>query len=60
MSGCAKPPTSSAKNNNSANPGFEAKLRLGADKLRNNLDAAEYKHIGLGLILLKKPKEIQT
>ena len=34
------------KNNNSAaNLGFEAKLWLAADKLRNNLDAAEYKHV---------------
>ncbi len=33
--------------------GFEAKLWLAADKLRNNMDAAEYKHIVLGLIFLK-------
>jgi len=37
----------------SANLGFEAKLWLAADKLRNNLDAAEYKHVVLGLIFLK-------
>ena len=37
----------------SANLGFEAKLWLTADKLRNNLDAAEYKHVVLGLIFLK-------
>jgi type I restriction enzyme M protein len=36
-----------------ANLGFEAKLWLTADKLRNNMDAAEYKHIVLGLIFLK-------
>jgi type I restriction-modification system DNA methylase subunit len=30
--------------------GFEAKLWLAADKLRNNMDAAEYKHVVLGLI----------
>ena len=36
-----------------ANLGFEAKLWLAADKLRNNLDAAEYKHVVLGLIFLK-------
>ncbi|MEK7832210.1 MAG: class I SAM-dependent DNA methyltransferase, partial [Acidobacteriota bacterium] len=43
-----------AKNNNSAaNLGFEAKLWLAADKLRNNMDAAEYKHVVLGLIFLK-------
>ena len=28
-----------------ANLGFEAKLWLTADKLRNNMDAAEYKHV---------------
>ena len=33
--------------------GFEATLWLTADKLRNNLDAAEYKHVVLGLISLK-------
>ncbi|HOG02522.1 MAG TPA: class I SAM-dependent DNA methyltransferase [Accumulibacter sp.] len=33
--------------------GFEAKLWLAADKLRSNMDAAEYKHVVLGLIFLK-------
>ena len=33
--------------------GFEAKRWLAADKLRNNMDAAEYKHVALGLIFLK-------
>ncbi|NDA68345.1 MAG: hypothetical protein EBY09_17180, partial [Verrucomicrobia bacterium] len=33
--------------------GFEAKLWLAADKLRNNMDAAEYKRVVLGLIFLK-------
>ena len=44
-----------AKKNNdsSANLGFEAKLWLAADKLRNNMDAAEYKHVVLGLIFIK-------
>ncbi|MEQ1579182.1 MAG: class I SAM-dependent DNA methyltransferase [Steroidobacteraceae bacterium] len=44
-----------AKKNDSssANIGFEAKLWLTADKLRNNMDAAEYKHVVLGLIFLK-------
>jgi type I restriction enzyme M protein len=37
----------------SANLGFEAKLWLAADKLRNNMDAAEYKHVVLGLMFLK-------
>jgi type I restriction enzyme M protein len=40
-------------NNSSANLGFEAKLWLAADKLRSNMDAAEYKHVVLGLIFLK-------
>jgi type I restriction enzyme M protein len=40
-------------NGNGANLGFEEKLWLAADKLRNNLDAAEYKHVVLGLIFLK-------
>ena len=33
--------------------GFEAKLWQTADALRNNMDAAEYKHVVLGLIFLK-------
>lgn len=36
-----------------ANLGFEAKLWATADALRNNMDAAEYKHVVLGLIFLK-------
>jgi len=40
-------------NNNGANLGFEQKLWQSADKLRNNMDAAEYKHVVLGLIFLK-------
>jgi type I restriction enzyme M protein len=32
---------------------FEAKLWQAADKMRNNMDAAEYKHVVLGLIFLK-------
>lgn len=47
----AKAPTK--KSDSSANLGFEAKLWLTADKLRNNMDAAEYKHVVLGLIFLK-------
>jgi len=42
-----------AAGNGTANLGFEAKLWLTADKLRNNMDAAEYKHVVLGLIFLK-------
>ena len=37
----------------SATLGFEAKLWQAADALRNNMDAAEYKHVVLGLIFLK-------
>ena len=33
--------------------GFEAELWRAADALRNNMDAAEYKHVVLGLIFLK-------
>lgn len=33
--------------------GFEEKLWQSADKLRSNMDAAEYKHVVLGLIFLK-------
>src|SRR2546421_6625038 len=38
---------------NGATLGFEAKLWAAADALRNNMDAAEYKHVVLGLIFLK-------
>ena len=38
---------------NGANLGFETKLWKAADKLRSNMDAAEYKHVVLGLIFLK-------
>jgi type I restriction enzyme M protein len=41
------------KNGTAANLGFEAKLWAAADALRNNMDAAEYKHVVLGLIFLK-------
>ncbi len=40
-------------NDTGANLGFEAKLWQAAVKLRNNMDAAEYKHVVLGLIFLK-------
>ncbi len=43
---------SKSKKDSTANLGFEAKLWLAADKLRNNMDAAEYKHVVLGLIFL--------
>jgi type I restriction enzyme M protein len=38
---------------NGANLGFEDKLWKAADKLRSNMDAAEYKHVVLGLLFLK-------
>jgi len=39
--------------NNGAHLGFEQKLWKAADKLRSNMDAAEYKHVLLGSIFLK-------
>lgn len=39
--------------NNGTNLGFEADLWRAADALRSNMDAAEYKHVVLGLIFLK-------
>lgn len=44
---------SDSKSKNFANLGFEEKLWAAADKLRNNMDASEYKHIVLGLVFLK-------
>jgi type I restriction enzyme M protein len=41
------------KNSNGAVLGFEETLWRAADKLRGHLDAAEYKHVVLGLIFLK-------
>jgi type I restriction enzyme M protein len=45
--------TTAKNNDTTANLGFEAKLWAAADALRNNMDAAEYKHVVLGLIFLK-------
>jgi type I restriction enzyme M protein len=39
--------------NGGASLGFEAELWLAAEKLRGHLDAAEYKHVVLGLVFLK-------
>ncbi|MCK4271616.1 N-6 DNA methylase [bacterium] len=39
--------------NTAANLGFEAELWKTADALRGSMDAAEYKHVVLGLIFLK-------
>ena len=40
-------------NHSAANLGFETELWRAADALRSNMDAAEYKHVVLGLIFLK-------
>jgi type I restriction enzyme M protein len=45
--------TKGRKPDTAANLGFEAKLWQAADALRNNMDAAEYKHVVLGLIFVK-------
>lgn len=37
---------------NTGNIGFEETLLKAADKLRGSMDASEYKHVVLGLILL--------
>ena len=39
--------------NNKTNESFEKQLFKAADKLRKNIDAAEYKHVVLGLVFLK-------
>ena len=38
---------------NSASTGYESDLWRMADALRGNMDAAEYKHVVLGLVFLK-------
>lgn len=48
----ARPQPNSTSKDSTANLGFQVKLWLDADKLRNNMDAAEYKHVVLGLIFL--------
>jgi type I restriction enzyme M protein len=45
--------TTAGKSSNGANLGFEQTLWQAADKLRGNMDAADYKHVVLGLIFLK-------
>ena len=49
-----------AENNNGATLGFEEKLWQAADKMRNNMDAAEYKHVVLGLLFLKPKLQLQV
>jgi len=41
------------KTNNGTNVGYEAELWQMADALRGSMDAAEYKHVVLGLIFVK-------
>ena len=48
----AKKKSTSAKST-SATVGYEAELWQMADTLRGSMDAAEYKHVVLGLIFLK-------
>lgn len=42
-----------SQKSNGANLGFEEKMWQAADKLRGHMDAAEYKHVVLGLVFLK-------
>ena len=41
------------KNGNGGTLGFEAEMFKAADKLRGNMEPSDYKHVALGLILLK-------
>jgi type I restriction enzyme M protein len=49
----AEKKTSRSKSNNGATVGYEQQLWQMADALRGSMDAAEYKHVVLGLIFLK-------
>src|SRR5574340_1647294 len=62
LSPSSKPPGSMVKSQGSrtarraetaANVGYESQLWQMADALRGSMDAAEYKHVCLGLIFLK-------
>src|SRR5574339_511216 len=48
-----RPRKSGPKQDTAATLGFEASLWAAADALRGSMDAAEYKHVVLGLIFLK-------
>jgi type I restriction enzyme M protein len=48
-----KPPKRAGAKKEGGDLGFEDKLWKAADELRGNMDAAEYKHVVLGLIFLK-------
>lgn len=45
--------SSSRTNGENSNESLEATLWAASDKLRKNMDDAEYKHVVLGLIFLK-------
>jgi type I restriction enzyme M protein len=47
-----------SKQKNQASQGLEASLWEAANKLRSNMDAAEYKHVVLGLIFLKYVSDV--
>lgn len=49
----AKSKATNGDNCSSAKLGFEADMWRAADALRSNMDAAEYKHVVLGLLFLK-------
>ena len=49
----ARSDKSSSAKQSAANVGFEAELWKAADLLRGSMDAAEYKHVVLGLLFLK-------
>ena len=49
----ARSGTDANRDGNGANVGYEAQLWQMADALRGSMDAAEYKHVVLGLIFLK-------
>jgi len=48
-----KPKANKNGGKNGANLGFEQTLWQAADKLRGNMDAADYKNVVLGLVFLK-------
>ncbi|MGB9330075.1 MAG: type I restriction-modification system subunit M N-terminal domain-containing protein [Steroidobacteraceae bacterium] len=45
--------TANSDSGSAANVGYEARLWEMADALRGSMDAAEYKHVALGLLFLK-------
>src|SRR5436309_14088952 len=47
------PKLNNQKQANDSGLDFEAQLWAAADKMRGHMDAAEYKHVTLGLIFLK-------